>query len=142
MKLNIYFKLKPDSMYPPDEYLDTKIKQIFLPNGALTWGQSNLHYVRNAVKKLEEWMVKEGRTFPKKAPTPLSSTYKPEADVSPELSLEMATFYPSQVGVLRLIIKIARQVIITEMSMMAAHMTIPREGHLNAVIHVFACLKN
>jgi hypothetical protein len=52
------------------------------------------------VKKLEELMVKEGRKFQKKAPTTMCSAYKPEVDVKPELSLEMANFYTSQSGVL------------------------------------------
>jgi hypothetical protein len=95
MKLNKYFKLKPDSIHLPDDYLGTKIKKTVLPNGASAWGQSSSHYVRIAVKKLEEWMVKEGRKLPKKAPTPMSSMYKLEVDVSPELSLEMANFYQS-----------------------------------------------
>jgi hypothetical protein len=32
--------------------------------------------------------------------------------------------------------------IATEVSMLAAHMAAPREGHLAAVFHVFAYLKN
>jgi hypothetical protein len=66
MKLTKYLKLKPDSIHPPDDYLGTKIKKTVLPNGASSWGQSSSHYVRNAVKNLEEWMVKEGRKLPKK----------------------------------------------------------------------------
>jgi hypothetical protein len=87
MKLNKYFKRKPDSIHPPDDYLGTKIKKTILLNGALAWGQNSSHYIRNAVKNLEEWMVKEGKKLPKQAPTPISSTYKPEIDISPELSL-------------------------------------------------------
>jgi hypothetical protein len=37
-------------------------------------------------------MVKEGKNLPKKEPSPMSSTYKSEVDVSPELSPEMANF--------------------------------------------------
>jgi hypothetical protein len=77
MKLETYFKLKPDSIHPPDDCLGTKIKKTLLHNGASAWGKSSSHYVRNAAKNLEEWMVKEGRKLPKKAPTPMSSTYKP-----------------------------------------------------------------
>jgi hypothetical protein len=64
MKPNKYFNLKPDSVHPPDDYLGTKIKKTVLQKGALGWGQSSLHYVRNAMKNLEEWMVKEGRRLP------------------------------------------------------------------------------
>jgi hypothetical protein len=86
-------------------------------------------------------MVKEGRKLPKKAPTPMSSTYKPEADVSPELSQEMAYYYSYQVGGLSWNIEMWRLDITTEVSMLTAHMA-PSEGHLNSVFHVFAYLKN
>jgi hypothetical protein len=106
MKLNMYFKLKPDSIYPCDDSLGTNIKKKVPQNGASAWGQSSSYYVSNAVKSLEEWMVKEGRKLPKKAPNPMSSTYKHEVDVSPELSPDMANYYQPQVGVLMWIIKI------------------------------------
>jgi hypothetical protein len=70
------------------------------------------------------------------------STYKPELDVSPELNKEKENFYQSQVGVLRWIIEMGRLDIPTEVSMLAAHMAAPREGHLRAVYQVFANLKN
>jgi hypothetical protein len=101
-----------------------------------------LHYVRNAVKNLKEWMDNEGRNLPKKAPTTMSITYKPKVDVSLELSPEMANYYQFQVGVSRWIIKMGRLDITTELIMLAAHMAAPRVGHLNAVFHVFAYLKN
>jgi hypothetical protein len=72
----------------------------------------------------------------------MSSTYKPKVDVSPELSPEMTNFYQSQLGVLRRIIEMGRRDITTEVSMLAAYIAAPREGHLNAVFHVFAYLKN
>jgi hypothetical protein len=61
------------------------------------------------------------------------SCYKPELDVSAELDAEMANFYQSQVGVLRWIIEMGRLDITTEVSMLAAHMAAPREGHMRAV---------
>jgi hypothetical protein len=91
-------------------------------------GTNIYHYVRNAVKNREEWKVKEGRKFPKIAPTPMSSKYKPKVDDSPELSPEMANFYHTKFGVLWLIIEIGRLKISTEVN-------------LTAVFHVFAYLK-
>ena len=70
------------------------------------------------------------------------SSYKPELDVTPELDADKANFYQSQVGVLRWIIEMGRLDITTEVSMLAAHMAAPREGHLRAVYQVFAYLKN
>jgi hypothetical protein len=68
----------------------------------------------------------------------MSSTYKSEVDVSPELSTEMANFYQSQVGVLRWIIEMDRLDISTEVSMLAAHMAVSREWQLTPLILVFA----
>jgi hypothetical protein len=142
MKLNKYFELKPDSIHPHDDYLGTKIKKTVLHNVPLAWGQSSSHYVRNSMKNLEEWIVKEGTKLPKKAPTLMSRTYNLEVNVSPELSPEMADFSQSQVGVLRWIIEMGRLDITTEVSMLAAQMAAPREGHLTAVFHVFVYLKS
>jgi hypothetical protein len=46
-------------------------------------------------------MTKEGIKLPKQAKTPMVSSYKPELDVSPELDVDKANFYQSQVGVLQ-----------------------------------------
>ena len=141
MKLNKYFKLKPDSIHAPDDYLGTKIKLTTLPNGRKAWGQSSSQYIRAAIKNLEDWMSKEGYRLPKKAATPMSSSYRPELDVSQELSAEKANYYQSIIGVLRWIIETGRLDITTEVSMLAAHMAAPREGHLRAAFQVFAYLK-
>jgi hypothetical protein len=80
--------------------------------------------------------------LPKRAPTPMVSSYKPELDVSAELDAEMENFYQSQVGVLRWIIEMGWFDITMEVSMLAAHMEAPREGHMRVVYQVFAYLKN
>jgi hypothetical protein len=91
MKLNKYFKLKPESIHPPDAYLGTKIKKTILPNGEPAWRQISSYYVRNVVNNLEDWMVKEWKKLRKEnAPTPISITYKPKVDDNPELSPDMA----------------------------------------------------
>jgi len=140
-RLNKYFSLKPDSIHPPDDYLGTKIKKTTLPNGQIAWGQSSSHYVNIAVSNLEKWMKPRGYTFPKKVATPMISSYKPEIDVSPCLDDELANYYQSLVGVLRWIIECGRLDITTEVSMLAAHMAMPRIGHLHAAFRVFAYLK-
>ena len=128
-------------IHPPDDYLGTKIKLTTLPNGKKAWGHSISHYVREAVKNVESWMSKEGYHFSKRAETPMSSSYRPELDVSQELDSEKANYYQSVIGVLRWIIETGRLDITTEVSMLAAHMAAPREGHLKAALQVFAYLK-
>ena len=141
-RINCYFKLKPDSIHAPDDYLGTKIRLTTLPNGVKAWGQSSSHYILNAVANLEAWMQKNGYKLPVKASTPMSTSYRPELDVSPILGANLANYYQSLIGVLRWAIEIGRIDITTEVSMLAAHMAMPREGHLYAVFQVFAYLKN
>jgi uncharacterized membrane protein len=86
-------------------------------------------------------MESNGFKLPSKAPTPLMPKYSLEIDVSSELKPELANYYQSLVGVIRWIIEIGRLDITAEVSMLAAHMALPREWHLYAVFTVFAYLK-
>jgi hypothetical protein len=79
--------------------------------------------------------------LPKTAKSPMSVSYRPELDVSPELSAEDANNYQSLIGVLRWAVEIGRVDITTEVSMLAAHMALPRSGHLDAALRIFAYLK-
>jgi hypothetical protein len=42
----------------------------------------------------------KGEKFPYKAPSPLSSGYCPEIDISPEMNNGDATYYHSSIGIL------------------------------------------
>ena len=79
--------------------------------------------------------------LPTRADVPMSSSYQPELDTSPELSPEFANWYQSAIGVLRWAIEIGRIDVTTETSKLASFMAMPREGHLIAVLRVFAYLK-
>jgi hypothetical protein len=64
-------------------------------------------------------------------------------DTTPVLDAKLASYYQSQIaGVLHWIVELGRVDIITEVSLLASAMAMPREGHLEAVFHVFAYLKN
>ena len=69
-------------------------------------------------------------------------TYVSELDESTELDFERTNYYQSQVGVLHWTVELGRVDIIMEVSTLASHMAFPREGHLEAVFHVFAHLNN
>lgn len=62
-------------------------------------------------------------------------------DVSPELNAEQASFYHTQIGVLRWMVELGRIDMITEVSALSSHLALPREGHLDALLHVFAYLE-
>jgi hypothetical protein len=139
--LNRYFTLKQDSIHPPDDYLGTKIKLTELPNGVKAWGQSSSHYVHEVVKNLEEWMKDKSYRLPKRASTPMTPGYRPELDVTGVLDAQTANYYQSLIGVLRWTVEIGRIDITTEVSMLAAHMAMPRKGYLFAVFRIFAYLR-
>jgi hypothetical protein len=80
--------------------------------------------------------------LPKRAPTPMTTGYRPELDVTELLDPQTANYYQSLIGVLRWTVEIGRIDITTEVSMLAACMAMPRKGHLFAVFRVFAYLKN
>ena len=79
--------------------------------------------------------------MPCKAETPLTTTYRPELDTSPELNQEDSSYYQSLIGILRWMVELGRVDICLECSMMSSHLALPREGHLHQVLHIFAYLK-
>jgi hypothetical protein len=79
--------------------------------------------------------------LPNKAETPLCTSYRPELDVTPELSPQEASNYQSLIGILRWIVELGRVEICLEVSMLSSHLVLPREGHLEQVFHIFAHLK-
>ena len=86
-------------------------------------------------------MVKNGQTPKAKALDPLPKGYRPEIDVSEELSPEEASYYMSLVGIVWWMVELGCVDICTKVSMMSSHHALPREGHLEAVFHMFAHLK-
>ena len=77
-----------------------------------------------------------------KAPTPLSSGYRPEVDVTGELDASDASYYHYLIRIIRWIVELGRIDITCEVSMMSSHLALTREGHLKEVFYVFAYLKN
>ena len=144
-ELDKYFKMKPNSIGPPKLYLGAGIRKVELENGAKGWAARPSQYVQEAAKNVERYLEKQeipGRwKLPKKSETPLPTSYRPELDVTPELEPTEASFYASLIGMLRWIVELGRIEICLEVSMMSSHLALPREGHLQEVLHKFAHLK-
>ena len=80
--------------------------------------------------------------FPKKkAENSFIGDYTPEMDWIPSLEHDLASWYQSLIGILRWMVEIGRVEIITEVSVMVSYMDMPREGKLEAVLHVLAFLR-
>ena len=139
-----YFELKQESVGPPTLYLGGRLRKVQLDNGVYAWAFSSSQYVRAAVNNVEDYLAKDATNrwkLPRKAETPLSTSYRPELDISPELLPTEAAYYQSLIGILRWIVELGRVDICLEVSMMSSHLVLPREGHLEQVLHIFAYLR-
>ena len=112
-----------------------------MSNGVEAWAFSSTKYVQTAVKNVEEYLVKKVQSLKAKALDPLSKGYCPEIDVSEELEPEEASYYMSLIGIVWWMVELGRVDICTEVSIMSSLLDLPREGHLEAVLHMFAYLK-
>ena len=137
-----YFFIKEGSVGPPRLYLGNKMSLVTLENGTNAWSLSSSQYVLNAVNNVEAYLKKQGKTLPKRANAPFSSSYRPELDTSHELQATEASYYQSLIGVLRWITELGRIDITCEVSLMASCMALPRQGHLDQLYHIFGYLKN
>ena len=136
-----YFTLKKGSIGMPDVYLGGKVSQVVMDNGARAYSFSSSQYVKAAVDNVEKYLAGKHMKLPCRANTPLSSNYRPEVDISEELSPEDAAYYQSLIGVLRWMVELGRVDLTCEVSMMSSHVALPRIGHLQQLFHIFAYLK-
>ena len=134
-----YFKMKEDSIGDPDMYFGAKLRKIVLINGVDAWSTSPSKYVQEAVNNIEDHLVKEhgGVKLVKHASAPFMRDYKPELDMSPVLGLTEASYYQSRIGVLQWMVEIGRIDMITEVSMLASQLAMPRKFHLEAIFYIY-----
>ena len=62
--MGLYFELKEESIAPPYLYLDGKMSQIVLKNGAKAWNFGSEKQVKVDVSNVEEYLYKKGETIP------------------------------------------------------------------------------
>ncbi len=105
--------LKEESIGPPSKYLGGKLREVTLESGLKCWAFGSCQYVQSAVNNVVDHLrkkgnyvpdnlrqkgtklpaaklpaahqAKQGLLSPYNAPNPLSSGYRPELDVTPEL---------------------------------------------------------
>jgi hypothetical protein len=142
-KLDEYFKMKEGSIKVPTFYLGAKLKKTVLPNGVVARGMRSSNYVQYAVHNVQYYLaaLPGDQKLLKKAYGPFAGVYKPEIGESPELDPTRANFYQSQIGILRWCVELGCIDIITEVSMFSTYLCLPREGHLEDVLHVFEYLE-
>jgi hypothetical protein len=65
-------------------------------------------YVKEAIRSLEVDLDKIGKWLPSHVPTPLSSGYCPELDVSALLDVDYTLWYQKLIGILRWAVELWR----------------------------------
>ena len=76
--------------------------------------------------------------MPKKAENPLKMGYDPELDTNQELDPDAASYYLTAIDILRWMVELGRIDITTKVSLLSSHIALPREGLLEAAVHVMA----
>ena len=141
-RIDNYFKLKPIFIGNPDIYLRDKLMILRLENVVWAWGKPPARYVKELVANNEKYLeeLAEARwQFPKKkSENPFVRYYSQEMDETFSLEQDLASWYQSLIGMIRWMVEMVRVDIINEVSMMISQMVVPREGHLEAVLHVFS----
>ena len=75
-----------------------------------------------------------------KAPKSFVMNYDPCTDVSTVCTADKASYFQPLIGIMRWMVEIGRIDIATGISLISSHLVIPREGHLEADIHVIRYL--
>ena len=129
--------------WPPAVYLGGRVCKVQLENGVWVWSFSSSQYVQSAVKNVEVYIGRPKNSHFKitsKAETPLMTSYRPELDVSSELTSRDSAYCQSLIGILHWIVELGRIDICLEVLMMSSHLAMPRKGHLYQVLDIFAYL--
>jgi hypothetical protein len=142
--LNTRYTLKPGSVKAPDEYLGAEVRKYTIhgDEGPMkAWALSSDLYIKRAVAEVERTLAEVGDKLKTRVKTPLSTGYRPELDVTPELDAERTNYYQGLIGVLRWTVELGRVDIIVAVAMLSRYLASPRRGHLEEAFHIFAYLK-
>ena len=134
-------KFKGDKIEPPTSYLGAQLSCKKLLNGKLVWCVSSDKYVNAAIQNVEEAIKNKCWKIPTKVKTPMDTIFIPELDGTPELGDNERTFYQELVGILRWATELGRVDILYEVSILSQYQAIPRQGHMEQIMHIFGYLK-
>ena len=80
-------------------------------------------------------------TNTKKAPSPMTTDYRAETDISPALDATDTAYYQLLISVVRWMVELGRVDICTEVSILSSCLALPREGHLLQLFCMFSYLE-
>ena len=111
------FKLKDERIEPPDMYLRATLS-VMVDDGIHGWCMSSDKYVKAAVENVEQDLARVSQRLPSKCRTLITVGYRPDRDVSAELTPEGIQRYQEIIGVLRWAAELGRIDIQLEMAML------------------------
>ena len=88
------------------------------------------------------YLAGEEKKLNTKAGSTISNVYRPEIEATNELQPVGYTYYQLLVGTLWWIVELGRVDIYVEVLMISSCLTMPIEGHLQQLFHIFAYLNN
>ena len=113
------YRLKEDSIGPPNIYLGMNISKRSIGEGEDLWAMSSQKYLTAAIKNVEMTMKEDGIVFTSKASQPFSSlSYRPELDTTPLCDEYQLKYYQNLIGILRWTVEIGRMDILYEVSLL------------------------
>ncbi len=125
----------------PETYLGAVIAKQQLSDGSEAWSKSANKYVQNALDTVQTLFNEDGRGQKiHKRRTPLPAGYKPELEMTEELSDDMMSGCRQLIGILRWAVELGRIDILYEVGLMSQYQAVAREGHLEALYHIFGYL--
>jgi len=138
------YELKGGGGATPTTYLGASISKVQFKDGSEYWAMSPNDYLQNALNVVEDLLARDGHPglTGRSAKTPMPLNYRPELDNSKELNAKMASRYLQLIGIARWAVELGALDIYLEVSILSHHQALPRKGHLDALYHLFAYIKN
>ena len=137
------YRVKPESIKPPDTYLGSNIGRYAFPSkpNKEYWYMGSQQYLKEATRNVIQWAEKHGYMIKTKASSVLPCGYRPELETSDFCDPEMHTFFQQQIGILRWAVELGRIDIACEVSILSSFLAAPRMGHIEAILHIYAYLR-
>ena len=127
-----FYKIKDGSLKEPDLYLGANVSKFQKPDGTEAWSTSPQQYIKSAVENVERILVEDGEGYGLKnnVRNPFPTGYRPELDVTDELSGNLCSRYWQLIGVGRWAVELGQIDIFHELSLLSQYQASPCVGHL------------
>jgi hypothetical protein len=106
-------RFKNDKIEEPSNYLGAKLQKKTI-NGVMCWSITSMDYIIAAVKNVELGIKDTRWKLNSKARTPMSSSFVPELDGTPELEADELRYFQELIGMLRWATELGRVDILHE----------------------------